>query len=175
MLREVLRELSPALPRIKAIRSHDTASRHRTSSPRRIAARNRRGTCGTQSESSFPASGRNEEVHETGLEFRERCASPAFPPRRRRRRNAFLQEKTTSLVCALLRCVRSSSISRGWQLRPRGDPAYCFRQRDEGVPRSPGGTAPPSSCQSNYLSQAHTQQPQKRVPASRQPDFIPSG
>ena len=48
--------------------------------------------------------------------------------------------------------------------------------RVETLPTASGrGTAPPSGCQSNYLSQAHTQQPQKRVPASRQPDFIPSG
>ena len=48
--------------------------------------------------------------------------------------------------------------------------------RAEALPTASGsGAVPPSGCRSNYLSRAHTQQPQKRVPASRQTDFIPSG
>ncbi len=37
--------------------------------------------------------------------------------------------------------------------------SFRFQQRDEGVPRRPGGPPHLSCCQSNYLSEAHTQHP----------------
>ncbi len=46
-------------------------------------------------------------------------------------------------------------ISCGWRI----EPSSRFRQRDDGVPRSPGGPPHPSCCNSNYLSEAHTQLP----------------
>ena len=39
--------------------------------------------------------------------------------------------------------------------------SFRFQQRDEGVPRRPGGPPYLGFCRSNYLSQAHTQLPQK--------------
>ena len=41
----------------------------------------------------------------------------------------------------------------GWRIGP----SSRFRQRDEGVPRGPGGPPHLGCCHSNYLSQAHTQ------------------
>ncbi len=37
-------------------------------------------------------------------------------------------------------------------------PSSRFQQRDEGVPRRPGGPPHLGCCRSNYLSEAHTQQ-----------------
>src|ERR1035437_2905888 len=69
-------------------------------------------------------------------------------------------------------CVRWAFTLSGGRPRPRGGPCLRFRQRDEGVPRGPGGpphavqgdrptrsrgTAPPRRCQSDYLSQADSQ------------------
>ena len=48
-------------------------------------------------------------------------------------------------------------------------PSSRFQQRDEGVPRRPGGPPHLSYCQSNYLSEAHTQHVVIRCANSRTP------